>query len=57
MPAHTLIVAAGLLASRTVITAMPFAGPVVSDLFIAHKWAARLVVKAIEKKIARGAIR
>lgn len=57
VPAHTLIVAAGLLASRTVITAMPFAGPVVSDLFIAHKWAARLVVKAIEKKIARGAIR
>ncbi len=55
VPVHTLIVAAGLLASRTVITALPFAGPIVSDVFIAHKWAARLVVKAIDKKIARAA--
>ena len=55
VPVHTLIVAAGLLASRTVITALPFAGPIVSDVFIAHRWAARLVVKAIEKKIARAA--
>lgn len=54
VPVHTLIVAAGLLASRTVITALPFAGPAVSDVFIAHKWASRLVCKAIDNKIARG---
>jgi hypothetical protein len=53
-PFHILIVAASLLASRTVITAVPLAGPFAADALTAHRWAARLIVKSIEKKIARG---
>ena len=53
VPAHTLIVSAGMLASRTVMDALPFAGPVLSDIFIAHRWASRLVVQAIDRRIER----
>ncbi len=53
VPLHILLTAAALLASRTAITAIPLGGPVVSDVFLAHRWSARLVVKAIERKMAR----
>ena len=53
VPAHTLIVAAGMLASRTVVDALPIAGPILADIFIAHRWASRLVVQAIDRRIAR----
>jgi hypothetical protein len=56
VPIHILLVAASLLASRTVITAVPLAGPFAADALTAHRWAARLLCKAIEKKIARGAV-
>ena len=56
VPLHILAVAAALLASRTVITAIPLGGPAVSDVFLAHKWSARLVVKAIERRMAREAL-
>ena len=54
VPAQVLVGAAGLLLSRMAFDAVPFAGPLAADLFIAHKWAAKLVTKAIDKKIARG---
>lgn len=54
VPLHILIVAAGLLASRTVLTAVPLAGPFAADALTAHRWAARLMCKAIEKKMSRG---
>ena len=56
VPLLTLLTAGVLLASRTVITAVPLGGPAAADLFLAHKWSARLVVKAIERRIARGEI-
>ena len=54
VPPQVLLGAAGLLLSRMAFDAVPLAGPIAADLFIAHKWAARLVTKAIDKKIARG---
>lgn len=54
VPLHVLIVAAGLLASNTLIEAIPLGGAIASDIFLAHKWSARMVCKAIERKMARG---
>ncbi len=53
VPLHVLIVAAALLATNTLIEAIPLGGPAVSDVFLAHRWSARMVCKAIEKKMAR----
>jgi hypothetical protein len=51
VPAHILVVCAALMASRTAITAAPLAGPLAADLFTAHRWSARLVVRAIEARL------
>ncbi len=51
----TLVVCGALMASRTAITAIPLAGPLASDLLTMHKWSARLIVAAIDRKLARGA--
>ena len=53
VPVGTLVVCGGLMASRTVITAVPLAGPLVSDVLTMHKWSARLIVAAIDRKLAR----
>lgn len=55
VPAGTLAVCAALMVSRTAITAIPLAGPLASDLLTMHKWSARLIVAAIDRKLARGA--
>ena len=52
-PLPVLAACAGLLFGRTAITAIPLAGPLAADLLTAHKWAARLVVAAIDRRIAR----
>jgi hypothetical protein len=52
VPAHILAVCAALMGSRTVVSAIPLAGPVAADLFTAHRWSARLVVRAIDAKLA-----
>ena len=57
VPLHTLIVAAALLSGNTLINAVPLAGPAVSDVFLAHRWSSRMICKAIEKRIASGAVR
>jgi hypothetical protein len=54
-PASTLILAAGLMLSRTAISAIPLAGPLTADLFTAHRWSARLIVGAIDRKLGRSA--
>ena len=51
----TLVVCGALMASRTAITAIPLAGPLASDLLTMHKWSARLIIAAIDRKLARGA--
>jgi hypothetical protein len=48
VPPGTLAVCAVLMGSRTVISAVPLAGPAVADLFLAHRISAKLVVKAID---------
>ena len=53
VPVSTLLLAAGLMTGRTLISAIPIAGAAASDLLTAHKWAARLIVAAIDRKIAK----
>jgi len=48
VPLGTLAVCAVLMGSRTMVTAVPLAGPAVADLFLAHRISAKLVVKAID---------
>ncbi len=54
IPLMTLLGAGALLAGRTAVGAVPLGGPAVADLFVAHRWASRMVVKAIDRKLARG---
>jgi hypothetical protein len=55
VPAPTLAAAGVLLACRTAITAVPLAGPAAADLFTAHRWAAAMIVRAIERQLGAGA--
>ena len=52
--AGTLIVAATLMGARAVITAVPLAGPLAADLRTTHKWSAKLIARAIERRMAQG---
>jgi hypothetical protein len=49
VPLATLLVAATLMGGRTVISALPFAGPLVADMFTLHRMSVRLIVRAIDK--------
>ncbi len=57
VPVSTLLVAAGLMTGRTLISAIPLAGAAASDLLAAHRWSARLIVAAIDRRIAANADR
>ena len=48
---HILLACAALMASRTLVSAIPLAGPAAADLFTAHRWSAKLVVRAIDAKL------
>jgi hypothetical protein len=48
VPLHILAVCAAMMASRTVVSAVPLAGSVIADLFLAHRLSAKMVVKAID---------
>ncbi len=50
----TLTFAAGLMGARALITAVPLAGPLAADLLTMHKWSARIIARAIERRMARG---
>jgi hypothetical protein len=52
VPLPVLAGAALLLGLRVVSNAIPIAGAAFSDLFTAHKWAARMVVLAIDRRLA-----
>jgi hypothetical protein len=57
VPASVLALAGALMAGRTVISAIPLAGPAASDLLTLHRLAARLIVKDIDKRLeARGVL-
>lgn len=51
VPLHILLICAGLMASRTTISAIPLAGPMAADLFTAHRWSAKLVVRSIDAQL------
>jgi hypothetical protein len=52
VPVSTLGLAAALMTGRTLISAIPIAGAAASDLLTAHRWAARMIVAAIDRRIA-----
>ena len=52
--APTLVVAGILMGARAMITAIPLAGPLAADFLTMHKWSARLIARAIERRIAEG---
>src|ERR1700742_4472380 len=54
-PLHILLLCAGLMASRTTVSAIPLAGPLAADLFTAHRWSAKLVIRAIDAQLSAGA--
>jgi ethanolamine transporter EutH len=54
VPASTLLLAAALMGGRTLITAVPLAGPAAADLLTLHRWSAHLIVRAIDRRIAAG---
>jgi Domain of unknown function (DUF4112) len=51
VPKSVLARAALILGARTLGDVVPFAGPVFADLFMAHKWAAGMVVDAIDRQL------
>ena len=51
VPVFVLAQAALVLAARTLGDAVPLAGPLFADVFTAHKWAANMVVAAIDKQL------
>lgn len=51
VPASTLAVAGVLIAGRTAITAVPIAGPLAADFLTTHRFAARMVCAAIDRKL------
>lgn len=51
VPLHVLAACVALMGSRTVVSAVPFAGPLAADVFTAHKWSARMIARAIERRI------
>ncbi len=51
VPLGVLILAGGLMGARTLITAVPLAGPLAADLLTMHKWSARLISRAIERRL------
>ena len=56
VPMATLATCAALLFGRTVVTAMPVLGPLAADVMTAHRWAAKLVVRAIDTKLAAAGV-
>jgi hypothetical protein len=55
VPLSTLLAAGVLMGGRTVITAIPVAGPLAADMLTMHKWSAKLIIRAIDKRLAAGA--
>jgi hypothetical protein len=52
VPIGVLAVCAAMMVFRTSVSVVPIAGSAFADLFTAHKWSARLIVRAIERRLA-----
>ena len=55
VPLPVLAGAVGILGLRTVSSAVPIAGSLFSDVFTAHRWASRMVVRSIDRKLGAAA--
>jgi hypothetical protein len=51
VPAPSLLAATALLGVRTIAGSVPVAGAAFADLFTAHRWAAAIIVGAIDRKL------
>jgi len=51
VPVSVLARAGLILGLRTVGDVVPFAGPLFADVFTAHKWAANMIVRAIDQRL------
>jgi hypothetical protein len=51
VPATVLARAGLILGARTLGDVVPLAGPLFADLFTAHKWAAGMIVEAIDRQL------
>jgi hypothetical protein len=51
VPVRILVTAAALLACRTLISGVPVAGAAFADVFTAHRWAAGMIVRAIDQQL------
>ncbi|HEX3407495.1 MAG TPA: DUF4112 domain-containing protein [Caulobacteraceae bacterium] len=51
VPATVLARAGLILGARTLGDVVPLAGPVFADLFTAHRWAANMIVDAIDRQL------
>jgi hypothetical protein len=51
VPIHVVLICAALMGCRTLISVAPLAGPAAADLFTAHRWSARLVIQAIDRRL------
>lgn len=51
VPLPTLAMAAALMGGRTIISAIPLAGPAAADLLTLHRFSAKLVVAAIDRRL------
>jgi hypothetical protein len=52
VPLHVLALCAALMFGRTLINAAPVAGPLAADALALHGMSARLIVKAIDRRLA-----
>jgi hypothetical protein len=52
VPLPILATATALLTCRTLISGIPIAGAAFADVFTAHRWAAALIVRAIDRQLA-----
>ena len=51
VPLSILAMASALLVCRTFVSAVPLAGAAFADVFTAHRWAAGLIVHAIDRQL------
>ena len=51
VPLTTLATAAALMGGRTLITAIPLAGPLAADALALHGLSARMITRAIDKRL------
>jgi hypothetical protein len=52
VPLPTLVLAGALMSARTLISAVPFAGPLAADVLTLHRYAANLLIAAIDRMLA-----